>query len=183
MSSVFSQRVGRLNETGTTYLEMASDCNYVRSVTWWNKMRWEEIGVPPEPSLYPELAKALRVSQQRVAEMVAEQWCGVRRDDSVPEYLRSLVTVLGEVRETDLSVIERVAQALIDKRSAEDDAERFSQRVAVLEGDEDVYARDELEGLKLAELQAIAVRSGHGLAGIDGLDEAELVDLILEAGK
>ncbi|MFJ4739115.1 hypothetical protein [Streptomyces sp. NPDC088775] len=184
MGNVFSRRVARLNtKHGKTYQEMAHACGYARSVTWWNKVRWEEIENPPEPGLFKSMSEALEVPERRVAEMVAEQWCGVRPDDTVPEHLRSLVAVLRDVREEDLPVIEQMAQALCDKRAAEDDAERFSKRVAVLEGDDDAYARDELEGLKLAELQAIAVRVGHGLAGIEGLDEAELVDLILEAGN
>jgi hypothetical protein len=182
MGNVFSGRVARLNTNrGKTYQEMASDCGYARSVTWWNKVRWEEIENPPEPGLFPSLAKALEVPERRVAEMVAEQWCGVRPDDTVPEHLRSLLAVLRDVREQDLPVIEQMAQALCDKRSAEDDAGRLAERLKSFEEEEGPYDRDGLEGLHLGELQAIAVRMGHGLAACQGKGEPELVDLILSA--
>ncbi|MFB6705758.1 hypothetical protein ACFCW6_13700 [Streptomyces sp. NPDC056333] len=183
MGKAFSRQVSRLNTIhGKTYQEMASDCDFARSVTWFNKMRWEEIENPPEPGLFPAMAKALQVSERRVAEMVAEQWCGVRPDDTVPERLRSLVAVLRGVGVDDLPVIEQMAQALSDKATAEFDVERLSEKVTELEDGEEPYARENLEGLQLGELQAIVVRSGHGLAVCEGKDEAALVDLILEAG-
>ena len=191
VSNVFSERVRHLNSrAGKTYQEMASDCDFVRSVTWWNKMRWEEIDSPPEPALYPDLAKALQVPVRRVAEMVAEQWCGVRPDDTVPARLRSVLAMLEGVREGDLPVIERIAQALIDKSKAEDDVDQLSERVMALEAPDGPYTPEMLRRLALHELQCIVVRQGHKLhefvgghkdeGSLSDLDEAGLIEFILE---
>ncbi|MFC8643381.1 hypothetical protein ACWGNY_31775 [[Kitasatospora] papulosa] len=121
MANVFSERVAQLNtEAGKTYQEMAVDCALKPSVTWWNKARWNEIKIPPEPRLYPRMAKALEVPERRVAEMVAEQWCGVRPDDTVPERLRHLMAVARGVKnDEDLKLLVDLAQALTQKHGAE----------------------------------------------------------------
>ncbi|WP_405668032.1 hypothetical protein [Streptomyces sp. NBC_00055] len=191
MGNAFSERVVRLNSRGKTYQEMASDCGFERSVTWWNKMRWVEIEDPPKPALFPSLAKALQVSERRVAEMVAEQWCGVRRDDAVPDRLRSLLAVLRGVGVDDLPVIELMAQALGDKNVAEGNVQELSEKVMALEAPEGPYTREGLERLALHELQGIVLRMGFVLEQFLGgrkdegtlgdLDEAGLVDFILEA--
>lgn len=170
---------------------MASDCDFERSVTWWNKMAWEQIDNPPEPRLYPHLAKALEVPVRRVAEMVAEQWCGVRPDDTVPARLRSVLAMLEGVREGDLPVIERIAQTLIEKSKAEDDVEQLSERVMALEAPDGPYTPEMLRRRTLHELQCIAVRQGHSLHDFVGghkdesflsdLDEAGLIEFILES--
>ncbi|AXI76104.1 hypothetical protein [Peterkaempfera bronchialis] len=120
MANVFSERVAHLNEAGKTYQEMAVDCDLKPSVTWWNKARWNEIKIPPEPGLYPRMAKALEVPERRVAEMVAEQWCGVRPDDTVPERLRHLMAVARGVKnDEDLKLLVGLAHALSVKHGAE----------------------------------------------------------------
>src|SRR2546423_770259 len=117
MANVFSERIEHLNSNaGKTYQEMAVDCDFKRSVTWWNKVRWNEIKVPPEPELYPHLARALEVPERRVAELVAEQWCGVTPNDSVPTHLRHLMAVLRGVDPDDLPVLVELAQLLSEKR-------------------------------------------------------------------
>ncbi|WP_369042279.1 hypothetical protein [Streptomyces sp. Midd1] len=105
-------RVTQLNKRGKTYQQMAADSEFKRSVTWWNHMYWVEIENPPEPKLYPYLAKALEVTERRVAEMVAEQWCGVKPDDEVPDHLRDLVTLLKTFDPADVAPIESMAQVL-----------------------------------------------------------------------
>ncbi|MFC7794165.1 hypothetical protein [Streptomyces cinereoruber] len=121
MANVFSERVAQLNtEAGKTYQQMAVDCDLKPSVTWWNKVRWNEIKIPPEPRLYPRMAKALEVPERRVAEMVAEQWCGVRPDDTVPERLRHLMAVARGVKnDEDLKLLIDLAHALSVKHGAE----------------------------------------------------------------
>lgn len=121
MANVFSERVAYLNtEAGKTYQEMAVDCDLKPSVTWWNKARWNEIKIPPEPGLYRRMAKALEVPERRVAEMVAEQWCGVRPDDTVPERLRHLMAVARGVKnDDDLKLLVDLAHALSMKHGAE----------------------------------------------------------------
>ncbi|MFJ3861522.1 hypothetical protein ACIPRL_35505 [Streptomyces sp. NPDC090085] len=121
MANVFSERVAQLNTAaGKTYQQMAVDCDLKPSVTWWNKVRWNEIKIPPEPNLYPRMAKALEVPERRVAEMVAEQWCGVRPDDTVPERLRHLMAVARGVKnDDDLKLLVDLAHALSMKHGAE----------------------------------------------------------------
>ncbi|MGV9843639.1 hypothetical protein ACWDUB_16255 [Streptomyces fungicidicus] len=141
MGNVFSERVRRLNSKhGKTYQEMAADCDFMRSVTWWNKVRWEEIEDPPKPALFPYLAKALEVPERRVAEMVAEQWCGVRPDDKVPERLRSLLLILRGVHTEDLPLIEQMADALSLKRTAQQDALQLAKEVVALDPSEEALA-------------------------------------------
>ncbi|MFI9193015.1 hypothetical protein ACIG0A_27445 [Streptomyces californicus] len=180
MGEAFSWRVKELNNQGKTFQEMASDCGFARSVTWWNKMRWEEIANPPEPSLFPAMAKALQVSSRRVAEMVAEQWCGVRPDDTVPERLRQLVAVLRGVGSDDVPVIEQLAQTLSDKYAAEQAVKRLEEQVMALEAPEGPYTQDRLENFSLGELQAIAIRVGHSRFQCEDRDEAAMIQLILE---
>ncbi|MFE0916061.1 hypothetical protein, partial [Streptomyces sp. NPDC058812] len=120
MANVFSEWVAHLNRAGKTYQEMAVDCGLKPSVTWWNKARWNEIKIPPEPGLYPRMAKALEVPERRVAEMVAEQWCGVKPDDTVPERLRHLMAVARGVDDAgDLKLLVDLAHALSQKHGAE----------------------------------------------------------------
>ncbi|ROP51710.1 helix-turn-helix domain-containing protein [Streptomyces sp. PanSC9] len=141
MANAFSRRVNRLNQRhGKTYQQMAADCGFERSVTWWNKMAWEQIEDPPRPALFPYLAKALEVPERRVAEMVAEQWCGVRPDDKVPERLRSLLLILRGVQEEDLSLIEQMADALSLKGTAQRDALALAEQVAELEPSDEAWA-------------------------------------------
>ncbi|MGW3763072.1 hypothetical protein [Streptomyces sp. NPDC005131] len=119
MGHPFTARVAELNKAGKTYQQMAADCDFKRSITWWNKMYWVEIKIPPEPGLYPLMAKALEVPERRVAEMVAEQWCGVRPDDTVPERLRHLMAVARGVKDDeDLKLLVDLAHALAMKGSA-----------------------------------------------------------------
>jgi hypothetical protein len=82
-------------------------------------VRWNEIEDPPKRQLFPSLAKALGVSERRTAEMVADQWCGVRLDDTVPEHLQALVAVMRGVRRQDVPAVEQIAQLLSDKYTAE----------------------------------------------------------------
>ncbi|WP_406362395.1 hypothetical protein [Streptomyces sp. NBC_01579] len=180
MGSSFSWRVADLNNKGTTYQEMASDCGFERSVTWFNKMRWEEIEDPPKPALFPSLAKALQVSERRIAEMVAEQWCGVKPDDTVPHRLQSLVATLRGVGVDDLPVIELLAQTLSAKSAAEDNVERLEERIMALEAPDGPYTQEMLENLSLGQLQCIAVRIGHGRTECEDRDEAAMIQLILE---
>ncbi|WP_143631081.1 helix-turn-helix transcriptional regulator [Streptomyces sp. 1-11] len=158
MANAFSERVTRLNsQAGKTYQEMAHDCDFKRSVTWWNKVRWNEIENPPEPGLFPYLAKALEVPQRRVAEMVAEQWCGVRPDDTVPERLRTLLSVLREVDETDLPVMFQMAMAMFDKRGIRLWRDQLSAELlrAYIEGSEGPLTAEQLRYLRPPELYAI----------------------------
>ncbi|WP_411087835.1 hypothetical protein [Streptomyces sp. 061-3] len=183
MANVFTMRVHRLNQRhGKTYQQMAADCEFKRSVTWWNKMYWGEIEDPPKPELFPYLAKALEVPERRVAEMVAEQWCGVRPDDTVPEHLRSLLAVLRDVREEDVSVIQEMGRAMYEKRGAEVEVERYSARLLTEFGKTDgPYTLEQLEWLKLPELQAVKMDVGMGRAEVEE-DAYALLDSIPDAG-
>lgn len=190
MSEVFSTRVIYLNRRGKTYQQMAADCDFERSVTWWNKMAWVQIEDPPKPALFPYLAKALEVPERRVAEMVAEQWCGVRPDDEVPYQLRSLLAELRGVHYDDYPVIELTAQVLTAKAKADAEVERLSSRVMALEAPDGPYTQEMLGRLALHELQCIVVRLGYKLGAFVGgdkdegsyadLDEAGLIQFILE---
>ncbi|GAP52182.1 helix-turn-helix transcriptional regulator [Streptomyces azureus] len=158
MANAFSERVARLNtQAGKTYQEMAHDCDFKRSVTWWNKVRWNEIENPPEPGLFPYLAKALEVPQRRVAEMVAEQWCGVRPDDTVPERLRTLLSVLREVDEADLSVMIEMAMSMFRKRTIRMERDQLSAELlmAYIEGSEGPLTWEQVRKLRLPEQYAI----------------------------
>ncbi|MFF4626859.1 hypothetical protein [Streptomyces griseorubiginosus] len=183
MASVFSERVTQLNvKAGKTYQEMAADCDFKRSVTWWNKVRWDEIEVPPKPSLYPYLARALEVPVRRVAEMVAEQWCGVRTDDTVPEHLRSPIALLRDVREEDVLVIQQMGQAMRERRGAEVEAGRFSSRLLAAFGETDgPYTLEQLEWLKLPELQAVKMDVCMGRAEVEE-DAYALLDSVPDPG-
>ncbi|WP_406492945.1 hypothetical protein OHB06_18895 [Streptomyces sp. NBC_01604] len=127
-----------------------------------------EIEDPPKPSLYPYLARALEVPVRRVAEMVAEQWRGVRPDDTVPKHLRALLAMLRDVREKDVSVVQRMARAMCQKRGAEVEAGRFSARLLTAFGETDgPYTLEQLEWLKLPELQAVKMDVGMGRAEVE----------------
>ncbi|WP_406422742.1 hypothetical protein OH809_10025 [Streptomyces sp. NBC_00873] len=163
-----------------TFQQMAAHGHFERSVTWWNKMAWEQIEDAPRKTLFPGFAKVLGVTERRVAEMVAEQWCGVRPDDTVPERLRTLVAELRGVNPDDLPVIEMMAKTLSEKWTAELEAERLSARGKELEETEEPYTQAQLERLNLGELQTIAVEMGHSQTECEDRDEAAMIQLILE---
>jgi hypothetical protein len=99
----------------------------------------------------------LEVPQRRVAEMVAEQWCGVRPDDTVPEHLRTLLSVLREVDETDLSVMLEMAKAMYRKRVTGLERDQLSAKLltAYVEGSEGPLTLEQLRFLRRPELYAI----------------------------
>ncbi|WP_125935306.1 hypothetical protein [Streptomyces sp. WAC 06738] len=137
-------------------------------MTWWNKVRWWEVDTPPEQRLYPHLAKALQVPERRVAEMVAEQWCGVRPDDKVPEHLRSLLATLTGVGEDDVPVLEQLAQTLCDKRAAEAEVEQYSYWLFEAYGEiEEPLTLEQVRRLKLPELRALSTAVAMGGASVD----------------
>ncbi|MET7631804.1 hypothetical protein ABZS53_15310 [Streptomyces sp. NPDC005499] len=180
MGSAFSQRVAWLNNRGKTYQEMASDCDFERSVTWWNKMRWEEIADPPKPALFPAMARALQVSERRVAEMVAEQWCGVRPDDTVPEHLRELVAVLRGVYRQDVPAVEQLARMLSDKYTAELRVQSFEQ---AREEDDEPWTVAQLREMTAKQLRAVHMDVGMGRAAVEDDPEAyALLDSVADGG-
>jgi transcriptional regulator with XRE-family HTH domain len=91
----------------------------VRSAAWWNDMANYGAERPPAAELFPGIARALDVSERRVAELVAEQWHGVRPDDEIPEHLRELVKILRRIDRRDVPLVEQLARALSDKHTAE----------------------------------------------------------------
>ncbi|MFJ9472450.1 hypothetical protein [Streptomyces caniferus] len=124
MSDVFSRRVRQINRAGVRFSVMESRCykaspNHWRSAAWFNNNANYLMETPPAPKYLPGVAKVLRVSERRAAEMVAEQWYGVRPDDEVPEHLRELVALMRGVDPADVPLIEQVVQALSDKHTAE----------------------------------------------------------------
>ncbi|MCX5302312.1 hypothetical protein OG304_02445 [Streptomyces sp. NBC_00160] len=157
MANAFSSRVGELNQRGKTYQQMAADCDFKRSVTWWNQMCRLEIEIPPEPRLYPYLAKALEVPERRVAELVAEQWCGVRPADTVPEHLRTLLTVAREVDEKDVSVLVQMATAMYRKRVIEMERDALSASLlkAYIDGSDGPLTREQVDNLRWPEKCAL----------------------------
>ncbi|NIY68081.1 glucose-6-phosphate 1-dehydrogenase [Streptomyces malaysiensis] len=167
--------MARLNGTfDKTYQEMAVDCDFKRSVTWWNKVRWEEIGNPPEPRVFPYLAKALEVPVRRVAEMVAEQWCGVRPDDTVPEHLRSLLAVLRGISPEDVPAVEQLAQMLSDKYTAELLVKSFEPKPEEHEedGGGGPYTVAQLRSLTGDELRRVAMDVPLGRTTVEDDPEA-----------
>ncbi|MFE6494752.1 hypothetical protein [Streptomyces sp. NPDC057748] len=165
----FADRVAQLNDSGVTYQQMAAHCNFERSITWWNKVRWNEIEDPPKPRLFPSLAKALEVSERRVAEMVAEQWCGVRPDDTVPEHLQALVAVMRGVRRQDVPAVERIAQLLSDKYTAEVLVQSFAPKG---DSDDGPYTVAQLREMTEEELRRVAADVPLGRTTVEDDPEA-----------
>ncbi|MFF1785593.1 hypothetical protein ACFVX9_03935 [Kitasatospora sp. NPDC058243] len=120
-NDVFSEAVRSRHEDGMTYSRMEATTWSVggkegsRSSAWWNNMANYLMDTPPAPKYFPGIAAALGLPQRRVAELVAEQWYGVRPDDGVPSHLRSLITVLRTVERGDVIAIEQMAKHLADK--------------------------------------------------------------------
>jgi hypothetical protein len=92
--------------------------NWARSSGWFNKLVNEDVGNPPPPATLEGLAQLLRVSRRRVAELVAEQWYGVRPDDEIPPHLRALLEALQGVAEEDLPYIEQLVDHFKGKHAA-----------------------------------------------------------------
>ncbi|GAA2258816.1 hypothetical protein GCM10010415_20750 [Streptomyces atrovirens] len=157
MTNVFTHRVAELNRRGKTYQQMAADCDFKRSVTWWNKMYWTEIDNPPEPALFPYLAKALEVTERRVRELVAEQWCDVRPDDTVPEHLRTLLSVAREVDERDALKLVELAMVMYRKRVITMERDRYSAMLleAYTAGSGGPLTAEQLGSLRLPEKRAV----------------------------
>ncbi|MET8748081.1 hypothetical protein [Streptomyces sp. NPDC004728] len=121
---VFSRAVRRRNGAGMTFSRMEAESWNVggkdgsRSTAWWNNMANYRMETPPGPKYLPGVAAVLKLSERRVAELIAAQWYGVRPDDKIPESLRSLVSVLEGVDPDDLPLLEQLAQSLSEKHTS-----------------------------------------------------------------
>lgn len=137
MSYVFTERVRRLNARGMTFNRMAAACNFVRSAGWFNKLVNYDEGNPPPPSTLVDLATMMGLSKRRVAELIAEEWYGVRPDDGVPVHLRSLVAALRGVEPADIPVVEQLVKHLGDKYTAKQALEEELEKAQEATGDSD----------------------------------------------
>lgn len=118
MAYVFTEAIRRLNSNGMTFNRMAAACNFARSTSWFNKLVNYDEGNPPPPEVLEDLATMMGVSKRRVKEMVAEEWYGVRPDDTVPSHLRGLVAALRGIEQEDVPVVEQLVKHLSDKYTA-----------------------------------------------------------------
>ncbi|WP_405942553.1 hypothetical protein [Streptomyces sp. NBC_00207] len=135
----FKDCVDRVNQwTGKTFQMMAADAGFVRSTAWFNNnANYTRYATPPAPKYVPGVAKALGVSERRVAEMVAEQWYGVRPDDTVPDRLRDVLDVLRCMDMEDVAEVEKLAKHLKALRSRVTDLEFEVEELTSKASDED----------------------------------------------
>ncbi|MEU1309167.1 hypothetical protein ABZ419_09755 [Streptomyces cinnamoneus] len=124
-NDAFSEAVRRRNQYGgLTFFQMALESHRVggqeqsRSTAWWNNMANYEMETPPAPKYVPGVAAALGMSERQVNELIAEQWYGVRPDDTVPPHLGTLVAALRGIGRDDVPVVEQLVNHLSDKQTA-----------------------------------------------------------------
>ncbi|MFI6275944.1 hypothetical protein [Streptomyces sp. NPDC050988] len=117
-NDVFSKAVRRRNQFGgMAFNSMAAKCGWQRSSAWWNNMANYLMETPPAPKYIPGIARVLKVSERRVGELIAEQWYAVKPDDAIPDHLKDVVTLLGDIDLDDLPVVEELLTTLGKKRA------------------------------------------------------------------
>jgi hypothetical protein len=109
----FADRVRHINAYYHTYAEMAEMTG--RSAAWWNNLALGKSVNPPPPHLIPDMASMLGVSERRIREMIAEEWYGIRPDDSSPRAGRRAVELSADLTmldDADYEIIEKLTGRL-----------------------------------------------------------------------
>lgn len=75
------------------------------------------------------------------------------------------------------------AEAEDDEDEVEDEDEEEDEEDEDSEEGEEAYTREELEGMNLRELKALAKEAGYAAADLKGLDQDAVVDLLLEESE
>jgi hypothetical protein len=107
------------------YLRMQVECDDARSHTWWKRLvedgPWgSRPGVgrvgPPEPDTLGPIANLFGTTPERVAEMIAADWYGVRPENGVSNHTRNLSYLLDALEDDDVSLLETIARRLAKDR-------------------------------------------------------------------
>ncbi|MDX3313048.1 helix-turn-helix transcriptional regulator [Streptomyces sp. ME08-AFT2] len=106
----FADRVRHINACFHTYAQMAGMTG--RSAAWWNNLALGKSVNPPPPDLIPDMASMLGVPERRIREMIAEEWYGVRPDDSASRRAMALSSDLVMLDDADYEVVEKLTRHL-----------------------------------------------------------------------
>ncbi|MFE6488964.1 hypothetical protein ACFVGN_39360 [Streptomyces sp. NPDC057757] len=112
-SKPFTDRVRYINACYHTYAEMAEMTG--RSAAWWNNLTLGKSVGPPPPRLAPDMAYMLGVSERRIREMIAEEWYGIRPNDSAPRMGRRAVELSADLTmldDADYEIVEKLTGRL-----------------------------------------------------------------------
>ena len=93
------------------YSDMAQGCNDARSSAWFNNLRNGKSVGPPSRQQSPALAKLFGVTPERVCELIADEWYGIRSED-VSARVRALGSTLDVLDEDDFKLVEALTYRL-----------------------------------------------------------------------
>ncbi len=114
----FTEMVRRLNRSGTTYYEMQKRSGEARSTGWFNQVaNGYRVNPPPDEKTLDGLAELFQMNREAVAELVAEEWYGVRRDEPLSERTRRLAPTLDQLDEGDAELIAHLAHRLAKQQA------------------------------------------------------------------
>jgi hypothetical protein len=107
------------------YVTMDAESGRARSHGWWRRLvengPWGSgyntgrVG-PPDREAIDGIATLFGTSPERVAEMIAADWYGVRAEIEVSDRVLNLSHVLDALSDEDAKLVERMARRLADDR-------------------------------------------------------------------
>ncbi|MFC8871816.1 hypothetical protein ACFUAC_29915 [Streptomyces sp. NPDC057148] len=115
------------------------------------------------------------MSQRRVCEMVAEQWCDVRPDDTVPEHLRHLLAVAREVDERDVLALTELAMVLCRKCVITMERDHLSRKLL------ESYAEGDTGPLTLEQVNPLRLRQKRDLKSDPSVEVTPEVQALLDS--
>src|SRR4051812_14542908 len=117
----FSNRVAELRGRGYRYADLEEKSRRARSTAWFNKLMnssspW--VVSPPDQGTLEALAELLETTARHVAEMVAQEWYGVKRTEQSPR-VAALTPRLDALTKEDAELVESLIQRLQPRTEAE----------------------------------------------------------------
>ncbi|WP_131979329.1 hypothetical protein [Jiangella ureilytica] len=116
----FRDAVRGLNRRGVRFMDMAIRSNEARSSSWFNNLANGKVVSPPTPEIVPDLARLLERTPEQVAAMVAEDWYGVRVDETSPR-VRHLAPAIDNLSDEDFETVDKLITRFVRLAQLEDD--------------------------------------------------------------
>ena len=142
MSDTPFRDTARKLSLGGNYARLQVKSDGARSFTWWRNLveygPWggeygPSVG-PPKPDAVPGIAKLFRVSEQRVREMIAEDWFGVNHNADVSQRVMRIASALDSLSERDADLVADVARRLAsDGQESQETQEATALKVVAAE--------------------------------------------------
>lgn len=109
----FRDAVQALRDQGVKYQDLHLDAQRVRSTAWFNNLvnNGASAVSPPTADAVEGFAALFKTTPERVKEMIAEEWYGVRMEELSPT-VQHLASRIDALDEADVKLVESLIQRL-----------------------------------------------------------------------